>query len=533
MSNSSEAPENTVKNSNNEQKTGRTPGLLRSSGIVSVMTMLSRVLGLVRDVTFANLFGAGSGADAFFVAFKIPSFFRRLFAEGAFNQAFVPILTEYKTKKDHLAVKMLIANTAGSLAGVLSVVTLIVVFASSYVVYIFAPGFASLPAKMTLAGDMLQITFPYLLLVSLTAFSGSVLNSYGRFAVPAFTPVILNLVLIACAFLLSPLFEQPIMALAWGVLLAGGVQLLFQFPFLKQLDFTPMPRWGWNTEGVVRIRTLMIPALFGVSVGQINLLLDTILASFLEDGSVSWLYYSDRLMELPLGVFGIAIATVILPSLSTKHAEKSTDSFSETLNWAVRMVLFIGVPSALALGVLAEPLLVTLFQYGEFGASDVDKAALSLRAYAAGLLGFMLIKVLAPGYFARQDTKTPVKIGIAAMVANMVFNLMLIIPLAHAGLALATSMSALLNAGLLLNGLVRSGVFKFHRGWGRFGLQLILGNSALLVALVALNQPLEQWLAWSVTSRVGWVALIVVSGMAVYFLALGLAGMRLRHLKHI
>ncbi len=532
MSNSSETPESTALSSNKEQKAGRTQGLLRSSGIVSVMTMLSRVLGLVRDVTFANLFGAGSGADAFFVAFKIPNFFRRLFAEGAFNQAFVPILTEYKAKKDHLAVRMLIANTAGSLAGILSVVSLLVVFTSSYVVYVFAPGFASLPAKMTLAGDMLQITFPYLLLVSLTAFSGSVLNSYGRFAVPAFTPVILNLVLIACAFLLSPLFEQPIMALAWGVLLAGGLQLLFQFPFLKQLDFTPMPRWGWNTEGVVRIRTLMIPALFGVSVGQINLLLDTILASFLEDGSVSWLYYSDRLMELPLGVFGIAIATVILPSLSTKHAEKSNDSFSATLDWAVRMVLFIGIPSALALGVLAEPLLVTLFQYGEFSAGDVDKAALSLRAYAAGLLGFMLIKVLAPGYFARQDTKTPVKIGITAMVANMVFNLLLIVPLAHAGLALATSMSAFLNAGLLLMGLVRSGVFQFRSGWGRFGFQLMLGNSALLVALIVLNQPVEQWLAWSVIYRVGWVALIVVSGMAAYFFAVWLAGMRLKHLKH-
>jgi len=507
------------------------PGLLRSSGLVSLLTMLSRVLGLARDVTFANLFGAGSGADAFFVAFKIPNFFRRLFAEGAFNQAFVPILSEYKSQKDHLAVKMLIANVAGSLAAVLSVVTLLVVFTSSYVVYVFAPGFASLPEKMTLAGDMLQITFPYLLLVSLTAFSGSILNSYGRFGVPAFTPVILNIVLIACAFLLAPMFEQPIMALAWGVLLAGGVQLVFQLPFLKRLDFLPLPRWGWHHEGVVKIRTLMIPALFGVSVGQINLLLDTVLASFLQDGSVSWLYYSDRLMELPLGVFGIAIATVILPSLSMKHAEKTPDAFSKTLDWAVRMVLVIGVPSSLALGVLAEPLLITLFQYGEFSETDVAKATLSLRAYAVGLLGFMLIKVLAPGYFARQDTKTPVKIGIFAMVANMVLNLMLIIPLAHAGLALATSISAFLNAGLLLVGLMRSGVFQFHGGWRRFGVQLVFGNMALLAVLLVLDKPIELWLQWEWTMRAGWVALVVVAGVGAYVAGLILAGMRPKDLK--
>ena len=526
MENEPEKPEKLL-----DQSPSKKLGLLRSTGVVSIMTMLSRVLGLVRDVTFANLFGAGSGADAFFVAFKIPNFFRRLFAEGAFNQAFVPILTEYKTQKDHVAVRLLVSNTAGALAGVLSVVTLLVVFASSYVVYIFAPGFAALPEKMEMAGDMLQITFPYLLLISLTAFSGSILNSFGRFAAPAFTPVILNIVLISCAFFLSPLFDQPIMALAWGVLLAGGVQLIFQFPFLKRIDLLPAPRWGWNDVGVVRIRTLMIPALFGVSVGQINLLLDTVLASFLESGSVSWLYYSDRLMELPLGVFGIAIATVILPSLSSKHAEKSSDAFSETLNWAVRMVLLIGLPSTVALGVLAEPLLVTLFQYGEFGAADVAKASLSLRAYAAGLLGFMLIKVLAPGYFARQDTKTPVKIGIFAMVANMVLNLVLIVPLAHAGLALATSISAFLNAGLLLLGLIRSGVFQFQGGWVRFCVQLVLANTALLAILVVLNQPAENWLQWGITMRVSWVALLVTAGMGGYFVVLGLAGMRPRHLK--
>ncbi|MDX1696297.1 MAG: murein biosynthesis integral membrane protein MurJ, partial [Ketobacteraceae bacterium] len=327
-------------------------GLLRSTGVVSVMTMLSRVLGLARDITIANLFGAGSGADAFFVAFKIPNFFRRLFAEGAFNQAFVPVLSEYRSNRRHEEVQRLVADTSGSLAGILLVMTLLVVAAAPWVAYLFAPGFAQDADKFALAGDMLRITFPYLFLISLTAFAGAVLNSYGRFAVPAFTPVLLNVVIISAAVLLAPTLERPIMALAWGVMLAGLIQLLFQLPFLKQVNLLMRPRWGWHSEGVVRIRRLMLPAMFGVSVGQLNLLLDTILASFLEDGSVSWLYYSDRLMELPLGVFGIAIATVILPSLSRKHAKQSADAFSATLDWAVRMVLLIGVPAALALAVL-------------------------------------------------------------------------------------------------------------------------------------------------------------------------------------
>ncbi|HAU14322.1 MAG TPA: murein biosynthesis integral membrane protein MurJ, partial [Gammaproteobacteria bacterium] len=444
----------------NEKSGRKQGGLLRSTGIVSLFTMLSRVLGLVRDVVVANVFGAGGGADAFFVAFKIPNFFRRLFAEGAFNQAFVPVLSEYRSQREQVEVRLLISYTMGSLGGVLMVISLMCVVFAPAVTFLFAPGFHDMPEKFDLASDMLRLTFPYLLLISLTAMLGSVLNSYGRFAIPAFTPVLLNLCLIGAALLVSPLMDPPIIALAWGVLAAGVVQLVFQFPFVRQIQLLSVPRWGWSDPGVKRILALMLPAMFGVSVAQINLLLDTVLASFLVDGSVSWLYYSDRLMELPLGVFGIAIATVILPSLSRKHASQSVEAFSQTLDWAVRMVLLIGLPAALALVVLAAPLLVTLFQYGEFSAADVDRASLSLQAYGAGLLGFMLVKVLAPGYFARQDTKTPVKVGIKAMVANMVFNLALIVPLAHVGLALATSLSALLNAFLLWLGLRREGVYQ-------------------------------------------------------------------------
>ena len=509
---------------------GKGQGLLRSTGVVSVMTLLSRVLGLVRDVMIAHLFGAGSGADAFFVAFKIPNFFRRLFAEGAFNQAFVPVLSEYRSNRSHEEVQGLVADTSGSLAGVLLLLSVVVIIAAPWVAYLFAPGFAQDTDKFALAGDMLRITFPYLFLISLTAFAGSVLNSYGRFAVPAFTPVLLNVIIIAAAILLAPLMTQPVMALAWGVVLAGLVQLMFQLPFLKQINLLMWPRWGWHSEGVVKIRRLMLPALFGVSVGQLNLLLDTILASFLEDGSVSWLYYSDRLMELPLGVFGIAIATVILPSLSRKHAKQSAAAFSATLDWAVRMVLLIGVPAALALVVLADPLLITIFQYGEFTERDVAKAAMSLQAYAFGLLGFMLVKVLAPGYFARQDTKTPVSIGIKAMVSNMVFNLILIVPLAHAGLALATSLSAFVNASLLYLGLRREGVYHKSPGWLVFGLRLGVANGALVAVMLWLSPAADVWLGWGWPQRSYHMAVLVGAGVVAYFGVLFVSGLRKHHL---
>ena len=507
-------------------------GLLRSGLIVSVMTMISRVLGLARDIVIAGLFGAGSGADAFFVAFKIPNFLRRLFAEGAFNQAFVPVLSEYRSQRDQLAVKGLINYVAGTLGVVLFGITLLAILASPLLVWVFAPGFSQMPEKQALTAEMLRLTFPYLLLISMTAFSGSILNSYDRFAVPAFTPVLLNLSLIGSAIWLTPHMAEPVMALAWGVLIAGSVQLLFQLPFLARIGLLPKPRVGWKDEGVRRIMKLMAPALFGVSVSQINLLLDTVLASFLVSGSVSWLYYSDRLVELPLGVFAIAIATVILPSLSTKHAEKTPEAFAKTLDWAVRMVLLIAVPAALALIILAEPLLFTLFQYGAMTVHDVDMAALSLRAYAVGLMAFMLIKVLAPGYYARQDTKTPVKIGIKAMVANMAFNLMLVFWLDHAGLALATSLSAFLNAGLLWLGLRRSGVFVWQDGWLEYLLQLVLSTGVLLVILLMLNPALEQWVAADWLQRALWMGVLVVGGGVGYLLTLVLTGLRLRHIRH-
>ncbi|MGB1236586.1 MAG: murein biosynthesis integral membrane protein MurJ [Pseudomonadales bacterium] len=510
----------------------KSSGLLRSSLIVGMMTMLSRVLGLVRDVVVANYFGASGSADAFFVAFKIPNFLRRLFAEGAFAQAFVPVLSEYRTQRDHDAVRRLVNRVAGTLGAVLLLVTVLAILAVKPLTALFAPGFyLEAQEKFELASSMLAITFPYLMLISLTAFAGAILNSYERFVVPAFTPVLLNVCLIGAAVGLSPYFAQPIVALAWGVLLAGAVQLLFQLPFLMRIKLLPVPIVDWNDEGVRRILKLMVPALFGVSVAQINLLLDTVLASFLQTGSVSWLYYSDRLVELPLGVFAIAISTVILPSLSRKSAADSMQSFARTLDWSLRMILLIGFPSAIALFMLAEPLLVTLFGYGNMTERDVYMAGASLRAYASGLLAFMLIKVLAPGYFSRQDMKTPVKIAVQAMLANMVFNLLLIGPLDHVGLALATAMSAFLNAGLLLRGLLQAGVLTWQPGWAAFALRLSAACVALVAIVVYLAVPLQQWFEWGVMQRVWQIALLVVCGVGGFGATLLLSGLRKRHLK--
>jgi len=520
----------------------KAPGLLRSSAVVGVMTLLSRVLGLARDIVIAAMVGASANADAFFVAFKIPNFLRRLFAEGAFAQAFVPVLAEYRERGSLAAVRELVDRVSGVLGGILIVVTALAVLGAPLVATVFAPGFYNDPTKFALTTDMIRITFPYLFLISMTGFAGAILNSFGRFAVPAFTPVLLNVSLIGAALWISPRLPEPAVGLAWGVLIAGMVQFCFQLPFLRRIHLLPRPRWGWRDEGVQKIIALMIPALFGVSVSQINLLLDTVIASFLPTGSVSWLYYSDRLVELPLGVFAIAIGTVILPSLSRHNVGEDRESFSQTLDWALRAVLLLGVPAAAALFILAEPVLITLFQYGELDMRDVQMAAFSLRAYTLGLLAFMLIKVLAPGYFARQDTKTPVKIGIIAMVANMVFNLALAIPLhsqfqlGHVGLALATALSAWLNAGLLFAGLLRSGAYRAQAGWWMYALRLGLATAAMVAALWLLEQWLHGqfasgWSALSALERALQMSVLCAGGFAAYLGSLLLMGVRLRHFR--
>ncbi len=517
-----------------EALAGQDTRLLKSSAVVGSMTMLSRVLGLIRDIVIAVFVGATANADAFFVAFKVPNFLRRLFAEGAFSQAFVPVLAEYRERGSVALVRELLDRVAGVLGGSLLMLTTLMVIGAPLVTALFAPGFLSDPIKYALTADMIRITFPYLFLISMTGFCGAVLNSYGRFAVPALTPIWLNLSLIAAATVAAPWFDEPVFALAWGVFLAGVVQLLFQLPFLYRLELLPRPVWDTRHEGVLHIARLMVPALFGVSVSQINLLLDTVLASFLPTGSVSWLYYSDRLTELPLGVFGIAIATVILPRLSSLQAGDAQDRFSETLDWGMRAVLLIGLPASLALVLLAEPILVTLFQYGALAVRDVEMAALSLRAYSMGLLAFMLVKILAPGFYARKDMVTPVRIGITAMAANMIMNLAFVVPLymfwniGHVGLALATSMAAWINAGLLLRGLQRDQVMEFQPGWGRFLLRLVLSSLAMALVLLLLFPAKALWLDWNWWQRSVQLASMVLAGLLVYLVIQLLMGARLR-----
>lgn len=492
-------------------------------------TLISRVLGFVRDLVVARVFGADGTTDAFFVAFKIPNFMRRLFAEGAFSMAFVPVLAEYKEQRGPAETKQFMDHVAGTLAGVLCLVTVVGVLGAPWLVRLFAPGFSSEPARLALAADMLRITFPYLMLISLTAFAGGILNTWQRFAVPAFTPVLLNLSMIGAALWLSPWLEPPIMALAWGVLIAGVAQLWFQLPFLDRLGLRPRPRFAPRDPGVRRILKLMLPALFGVSVTQINLLLDTLLASFLVAGSISWLYYSDRLMEFPLGVLGVALGTVVLPHLSKRHAQADTEGFNQTLDWALRWVLLFGLPSAVGLGVLAGPLLATTLYSSNFDAHDVAMASRSLWAFSLGLVSFMAIKVLAPGFYARQDIRTPVRIGVIAMLTNMALALSLMFPLGHAGLALANSLSATVNAGLLFRGLRREGVLRLGRDW--FGLLArgLFASLAMGALLIHGTWGIEDWLAASGWARAGRLALWILLGAGVYFAALFLTGMRPRH----
>jgi putative peptidoglycan lipid II flippase len=494
------------------------------------MTMISRILGFIRDMMFARIFGAGLGTDAFFVAFKIPNFLRRLFAEGAFAQAFVPVLSDYKEQGGKKALRYFIDRTAGTLALILMLTTIAGMLAAPYLIMAFAPGFSWQGEQYELAVQMLRITFPYLFFISSVAFAGGILNSYGKFAVPAFTPVFLNICLISAAIWLAPLMPEPIVALAWGVFFAGAVQLAFQFPALRRLGLVPRLRFGFKDKGVRRILKLMVPALFGVSITQINLLLDTLIASFLTTGSVSWLYYSDRLVEFPLGIFGIALATVILPSLSKNHAAEDTEAFSKAMDWGLKLVVLIGVPAALGLMTLAEPMVATLFQYNEFSTYDVTMAGRSLMAYATGLLGFILVKVLVPGFTSRKDMKTPVRFGIYAMIANMVLNIALVFPLAHAGLALATSLGAFFNAGLLLTALLKTGVYQPSAGWRIYILRIILAASAM-TALLFHCVDTRLWLHWGMLERALNLGLWIAVAASLYAVVLLLSGLRLRHLS--
>ncbi|MDW1739747.1 murein biosynthesis integral membrane protein MurJ [Vibrio sp. Vb2354] len=512
--------------------------LLKSGMIVSAMTFISRVLGLVRDVVVANLMGAGASADVFFFANKIPNFLRRLFAEGAFSQAFVPVLTESHAQGDMDKTRELIARAAGTLGVIVSIVTILGVLGSGVVTALFGFGWfldwmhgGPAAEKFELASVMLKITFPYLWFITFVALSGAILNTLGKFAVSSFTPVFLNVMIILAAWFISPQMSQPEIGLAIGVFLGGLVQFLFQIPFLIKAGVMVKPKWGWRDPGVVKIRTLMIPALFGVSVSQINLLFDTFIASFLQTGSISWLYYSDRLLEFPLGLFGIAIATVILPALSRKHVDAQNEGFAQTMDWGVRMVILLGLPAMLGLMVLAKPMLMVLFMRGEFSPQDVHQASLSLFAYASGLLNFMLIKVLAPGYYSRQDTKTPVKYGIIAMVTNMVFNAIFAYFYGYVGLAIATALSAFVNMALLYRGLHIAEVYQITKRTVFFIIRLAIAGAAMVAAILWQLEDMSVWLGWSFAHRSAVLGMLIGLGAVVYLVVIFLTGARLKDLK--
>jgi putative peptidoglycan lipid II flippase len=513
-----------------------TRDFFRSTGVVGSLTLVSRISGLLRDMVFSRAFGAGVLMDAFLVAFKIPNFLRRLFAEGAFSQAFVPVVSEYKVRRSHDEVRELVDGVAGTLGVALFVLTAIGVMAAPLLILLFAPGFSGEPDKFGLTVDMLRWTFPYLLFISLTALAAGVLNSYGRFAVPAFTPVLLNLTLIVFALWVAPRSSSPGIALAAGVFVAGLVQLLLQIPFLLRLRLLGRPRWRRSHEGVRRVGRLMLPAIFGSSVQQVGLLLDTLVASFLATGSIAWLYYADRLMEFPLGVFSIALATVILPGLARHHAAAESKAFSATIDWALKLVFLIVLPASVAMFVLAGPLIVTIFHYGEFSDHDARMSMIALMAYSFGLLGYSLVKVLAPGFFARQDTRTPVRIGIRALSLNVGLNLLVVLPLGiyadisgiHAGLALSSGISAFLNAVLLYRGLRRDGVLQHGPGWRTLLPRLTAAVAVMAGLLLWLAGDLALWLGLPAVERAGRLTVCVLAGAGAYFAVLFLTGVRPR-----
>ena len=523
--------------------------LIRSVFSFGSMTLVSRILGLVRDIVIARWFGASAATDAFVAAFKIPNFLRRLFAEGSFSLAFVPVLSEYKARNDHEALRSLIDATTGVLLAVLLMITAIGMLAAPWVIGLFAPGFRDDPAQFSLAADMLRVTFPYLLFIALTALAGGILNTLGRFALPALTPALLNISLIGAAIGFSGQFEQPIKALAWGVLVAGILQFGFLLPSLARHGVLPRPKPDFKHPGVRKILKLMVPTLFGSSVAQISLLLDVLIASLLFTGSITWLYYADRMMEFPLGLFGVALSTVILPTLSGLHADRQPEQFRRTLDWALLLGVVVGVPAAAGLAVLAEPVIITLFQYGAFDPESARMAALALMVYCLGLPAYMGVKILAPGYFSRQDTATPVKIAILALAVNMVLNVAFVLALAwwmaggdfgnglfvtlsaypgiHVGLALASVASAWLNASLLWRGLRKDGLAP-SAPWSQI-VRVVVASLAMAALVVALIPSADELLALNLTARLAWLAAAILSGAAAYALLMLLMGMRPSH----
>ncbi|ACX87862.1 murein biosynthesis integral membrane protein MurJ [Pectobacterium parmentieri] len=502
--------------------------LLKSLAAVSSMTMLSRVLGFVRDAIVARIFGAGMATDAFFVAFKLPNLLRRIFAEGAFSQAFVPILAEYKSQQGDEATRTFLAYVSGMLTLILALVTVAGMVAAPWVIMVTAPGFAATPERFELTSNLLRVTFPYILLISLTSMVGSVLNTWNRFSVPAFAPTLLNVSMIGFSLFAAPYFNPPVMALAWAVLVGGLLQLGYQLPHLKKIGMLVLPRLKWRDPSVWRVMKLMGPAVLGVSVSQISLIINTIFASFLSEGAVSWMYYADRLMEFPSGVLGVALGTILLPSLAKSFASGNQDEYSRLMDWGLRLCFLLALPSAVALGILAKPLTVSLFQYGKFSAFDALMTQRALVAYSVGLMGLIVVKVLVPGFYSRQDIKTPVKIAMVTLILTQIMNLIFIGPLQHAGLALSIGLASCLNAALLYWQLRKQDIFQPLPGWRGFLVRLLAAVIVMSLVLLGMLWWMPAWDDGNMTMRILRLLLVVVAGAGSYFATLALLGFRPR-----